>query len=121
MVFYKHQKKSSLKWVIALILFMLAMTITTAEVYGINIPPCQVSDYQGDMSISDIVKNNVSNDLALSTLQASTSNLTVDQCHYNEPLRESDDNPISVPEPGTLILIGSGLAVIYGAARNKNI
>ena len=121
MVFYKHRSKFSLKWVVALILFILAMTITTAEVYGIHIQPSQVSDYQSDVIITDIVKNNVNNDLAMSTLQASNSNLTVDRCPYNEPLRESDDNPLSVPEPGTLILLGSGLAIIYGYARKKNI
>jgi hypothetical protein len=87
------------KWLVALIVFMLVMGFTTANVSGLNVPPAKYHDSgQGTNDNSD-------------------SDGTYES--PQDPGDSGDDNPESVPEPGTIILLATGLGAAYAATRKK--
>ncbi len=87
MTVYKRNSTQPLKWLLGIVVFVLAMTITFADVYG---------------------------------------NETVGAGGANSAYTDSDAGadaacpPEPVPEPTTLILIGSGLSAMYLARRRRN-
>ena len=93
MTVYKKKETSILKWVIALIIFTLGMTLTFSDVYGINIP--------GDNK----------------TYETGTDQIIT--CNPDDDSNPDNPPPTAVPEPSTLILLSSGLGAMY-ALRKKN-
>ncbi len=91
MIMYRRRRSQPLKWVIALIIFILAMTITFDDVSGINVPKSgnASADQQSEV--------------------------------YDQPGNEqtSGKNAPGIPEPGTLILVGVGIGAMYILRRRK--
>ncbi len=99
---YNYFGSQPFKWLVALVIFMLVMGFTTANVFGFNVPPAKFhgggqnssgdNDYVGAYGISHV---------------------------HGDPGDSGDVNPESVPEPGTIILLATGLGAAYGAMRRK--
>ena len=96
MTVYKRKPSQPLKWLVALIVFTLAMGVTFSDVYGLD----------GTVTIgADNVDNS---DQGLADGNPSPSD-------------DSTDRPTTaIPEPTTLILLAGGLSALYIARRRKN-
>jgi len=86
MTVYKRNSTQPLKWLLGLVVFILVMTITFADVYG-----------------KETIGVGGSNSINTANGDASV-----------------DCPPQPVPEPTTLILLGSGLSAMYLARRRRN-
>lgn len=93
---YTKRSYNAGKWIIGLIVFILAMTITFSDVHSVNIPPTGKTTQT----------NNTSDDI-----QSPPAN-QVDTDNGDQPIT-------SVPEPTTLILLASGLGVIHLVNRRR--
>jgi hypothetical protein len=91
----------SFKWVIAAIVFILAMTITWSDVEGQQVPR--------DRDQVAIDHNQVEHERSPRVTAEGTDIATGDETP-----------PSSIPEPGTLILLGGGLAAMYLVRRRRN-
>ena len=93
---YQHRQQRISKWVLAGLAFLLVMTITFADVYGVNIP-----SKPGD-------GNNSSGSTPTVTGSGDQGSRTV------------DPPPSAVPEPTTIVLMGMGLgAAVLWRSRKK--
>jgi len=93
MKLYQRRCTQPLKWLLALVVFLLAMTVTFTDVYGIdkNTPPNTGNGNKpGEKSGGS-----------------------------NDGLTTGNDNPAptAVPEPGTFILLAGGLGALYAVRR----
>ncbi len=85
MTVYKRNSTQPLKWLLGIVVFVLAMTVTFTDVYGTE------------------------------TVGAGSDNTSVGAGNQS-----ADTCPEPVPEPTTLILLGSGLSAMYLARRRRN-
>lgn len=108
MTVYKKSQSQPLKWMLAIIVFMLAMSVTFDDVYGIQ----------------------VSNTGPSSTGSQTTESYDVTNSATDAEATEGsfqDTNPIStvavapVPEPSSLILIAMGLGSMYAMRSRRKI
>jgi hypothetical protein len=88
---YERRSGSPFKWILAGMLFVLAMTLTMSQAYGFNYPYKSGGTNGGNQPI-DPSKNTVHSDQQ------------VNSC-------PPDDRPGEVPEPATLLLLGGGLGL----------
>ena len=104
MTIYKNNPARSLKWLVALIVFLLAMGITWSDVYG----------YPNSRSAND----------TKSFQQVDTKNSDAPRSFgddYGDDVTcGNDEPPAAIPEPTTLILLGSGLGTMYMVRRRRN-
>lgn len=117
MVAYKQTHLFTLKWVVGMLVFMLAMGVTFSDAEGIHLPPGNVSYFSDGTTIQTVVENNVTNYQVMSYVNFSEASLSMPDQEYNNSPTSA---PTAVPEPGTLLLIGTGLAALYTLKR-KNI
>ncbi len=96
MTVYKSKSKSPMVIVFGLVLFILTMTITFADVYGINIPT-------GDH------KQN-GNDKIGNTNPGHSEDV-IDNNSRGGGIVKPTSPPASVPEPATLVLMAAGLGL----------
>ena len=92
MKLYEQERHHPFRWIVAILIFILAMTITFDDAYGLWTPSGT------DRSASE---------------PQQTAAIT------EAPQTKQDDPPPQVAEPATLILIGSGLAAMYVLRRRK--
>ena len=85
-----HENLRSLKWLVAIVVFVLAMTIAWADVYGT--PTGQTGD---NHQITQIDNSNSA------------------KAPANQGVTGDDDSPTTIPEPTTWILLGGGLSALY--------
>ena len=95
---YRQSKFRFLRWIIAAIVFILAMTITFTDVYGLNVPRYNHGNGNG---------YNVS-EHPVSFAQEITP-----------PADLSTESPSVVPEPMTLLLMGAGLGALSLVRRRR--
>jgi hypothetical protein len=96
MTVYKRKERSPMVWVFGLLLFILTMTITFADVNGFNIPVTDHSKHKNE------IKNSQGN---------GGDGKEFDQGdHHNVP-PTPPTAPAAVPEPGTLMLVAAGLGL----------
>lgn len=98
MTIQMREKLRSLKWVVAVIVFLLAISITWADVYG-----TPTNDI-GNRHQTDQITNTNSGNSSGGTSQSVKCN---------------DDPPSSIPEPTTLILLGGGLSAMYAMRKRR--
>lgn len=96
MTVYQKKKTPSLKWLVALIVFLLAMGITFADVYGYT-NTTTITKHRGDQPIDH---KNVKNS------GGSACQVDAD----NPP-------PAAIPEPTTILLLAGGLGAMYAVRR----
>jgi hypothetical protein len=106
MKIYKEKKSQPLKWFIALIIFILAMTITFADVYGLTVPSGKYNPPPNRINYN------------------SQSGSTTPDFDTNTPIYDGYDKcppPSTIPEPASMILLGMGLTALHMANRKRKI
>lgn len=112
-----NRKTSSqpLKWLVALIVFMLALGFTTSEVVGLTVPSQAGWDNSGRPAVE---KTSVT-DKSRTVGGADEYHEPVDP-DYSQDDDGDGDNPDPVPEPGTILLLTMGLGGAWLAARKMS-
>ncbi len=107
MVGYKGHRAVN-PWIVGLVVFILAMAITFADVYGLN---------QFDVRKP---AQNGSNGTQTQTDPGFYDSNTNDDSFPNQPLPTDDPSPNrAIPEPATLTLLGLGLGAMLLRKRGK--
>ncbi len=91
MTYYRREARGTAKWLVAMILFILVMSVTWTDVYGVG---------HADGT--------------------ARSTATFDNATADNGTDAGTQPPRAVPEPATLILLGSGLSALYIARRRRN-
>ena len=111
MTIYKKSESFPFKWVLAIFIFIMILTITWSEVGGLNVPTST-----GFRSV--IPDSNSNNTLYThSTHSMSTDVMSYpDEC-YSPDDGDDSDEPSETPEASTLILLTCGLGALFIALR----
>lgn len=110
MITYKQRRHSS-PWVIGIALFVLAMTITFADVYGIDRFISNSPGQNGSESTSG-----ESLQMPFETLQPPLAASYGDEYVTTMP---STVQPPAVPEPATMVLLVTGCGILLAAKRKS--
>ena len=88
-----------MRWLIALVVFLLALGITWTDVYGVQTGGPDVTGVQSlDATYDDPGSTNRPGD-------------------YQQPTDSNDPPPTAIPEPTTLILLAGGMGAMYAVRR----
>jgi hypothetical protein len=106
MTLYRKRSNQPLRWLLAVLVFALAMGFTLDEVEGFNIPK------QDNDSLSQ--------DVNAAPPQGNTNTRSsIQEAPVDPPYQEEPQNVSSIPEPGTLLLLAGGLSAMYLMRRKK--
>ncbi len=113
MTVYKREKTNLMKWVLAIIVFVMAMTITFSDVYGLGVP----SGASGLV----LMPGNPGEGYQVHRLWQTPETYAYHEMALVPPREaENNDDPAgTVPEPTTLVLLSCGLVGTYMSLRNK--
>lgn len=114
MMIYRRNPSQPLKWLVALIIFGLALGVTFDSVDGFNLPGnnSQSSDQN---QVDQSQKPPKSPPQADQTAQVPPG----DGNGITNPPERDPSAPTNVPEPTTLLLLAGGLGAIYLLRRRK--
>ena len=99
MTVYRDKRSQPLKWLVALIVFLLAMGITFSDVSGADPVGAGASGVQN----SDRHQG-----------PPPSGDLSTDD---NGPNNDDPSTPMAIPEPTTLLLLAGGLGAMYAVRR----
>ncbi len=106
MTVYKEQRSHGLKLVLAIVVFILAMTVTFSDVYGVGVPMSGKHSSRPSVSYTPVT--------------TSQNSPPATDYVYSYPMEDydrggqdpEDPSPEGVPEPGTLLLMALGVGVL---------
>ena len=104
-----------MKWVLAAIIFILVMTVTFSDVHGINVDNSKTGDRATTTATDRSDLYDIGDNPTDQPNDCDGIGGTVDDTSNDRP----GDANLPVPEPTTLIILGSGLAIIYAARFGK--
>ena len=107
---YQRKESHPMKWVIALIIFVLIMTVTWDEVEGITIPT--------NTSTSTTQTADPSDDNNSDPAPAPLSQRVLND-GGTDPSTGDESVPSTIPEPGTLILLAGGITAFHLMRRRS--
>jgi len=107
MMIYRRETQSNAKWLVAAIIFIVAMTFTIDQAFGSPTPPRR-HDSRNENHHGSSHQNN----------HYSDNEYNKPEWHEEDHGGNTDPAPSAVPEPATIILLGLGLASA-GAVRRK--
>jgi hypothetical protein len=128
MTIYKKRHASSLKWILAIIIFVLGMTLTMSDAYGFNFPYCGGgsggynyggwgSGYGGWCGYGGWGNNHWYNNNDCGGYNYDHNWNNGGDCNGGD--NGGDQPPCNVPEPSTILLLAGGLGAIYVTRRNR--
>jgi len=108
MILYKRHERHPIKWLLALIIFVLVLTVTYSDVFGLNLRPNIPRDWD---SSSNLSSQSFQPSYGLNTYAYPDSRIGSGSTE--------DPFPPNVTEPTTLILLASGLGALHLMRRKK--
>lgn len=97
MVLYRENSSPSIgKWIVAILIFVLVMTVTWDDVEGISFGAKKTETTDAQQTPAE------------------------EQTESGDTQQSPDQPPADIPEPATVLLLGTGLGVAYLAKRKKN-
>ena len=112
---YRRQETHPLKWVLAAVIFIMVMTITFSDVHGINVDNSRSDGRVTETATDRNDSYDIGDDPADESNDCEGGTGDVTDTSSDRP----GDSNLPVPEPTTLIILASGLAVIYAARFGK--
>lgn len=106
------QSRSSCAWIVGILVFILAMTITFSDVYGLN--------HFDFPSTGNTPGSNGSAFINVTLDEWQSTTITAHGDYY-DPTLPTSSVPPSIPEPTTLALLAIGCGVLLAGKRKLNL